>query len=344
MDKKNKSKKNAGKIIPFPNLEERLLTKGMDALKERRFKEALQIFKQCSSLQPNHPEIEIGIVVCLIELGLYEDAKEQCERLLRENVGDYFYVLQIYMTILIQLSEYDKVVSILEVLFEEEKIPEEHARGLFHLLEFSRKSSDRAAEQKKSQVLSDLDQLSERLNNGTANEQLYVIQQLRKVGSIGHWLDPLKKILANHHSHPVIQSLILQLLSEKEIEEPIVIAKFGRICEVNPITLTNIFEDPFTIQVLNRLEDHLGHVNPTLYEAIKELWELFLFVLYPFPPEPANISLWAGALHKYGYQLFGIDVTNNEIQELYNVKTDMLEEAYGQLLEAEKISTMNLNE
>ena len=337
--KKKKQSKN-GKIIPFPNLEDRLLNKGMDALNEKRFKDALQFFNQFTAHNPNYPEVEVGIVVCLLELGLYEDAKERCERLLQEDIGDYFNVLQIYITILIQLSEYDKVVTILEALFEEERVPAEHAGELFHLLEFSRKSSGHLYGHSSSQYESSVNvqAIGHQLENGTISEQLQAIQNLRKESSITELTDVLKNVLGDRGNHPVIQSMVLQLMIEKEIQGSVVVQKFDWTMKLNLDEAIAIFEHPFTIQVLNKLEDVLINENPTLFEAVKELWERFLFVLFPFQPDPREVMVWAGALHKFGYQLFGIDITNEEIEDIYHIEIDIVDRACGQILEVEKLS------
>lgn len=336
---KKKKQRNNSKIIPFPNLEDRLLNNGMEALKEKRYKDALQFFNQFTAYNQSYPEVQVGIVVCLLELGLYEDAKEKCERLLQEDIGDYFNVMQIYITILIQLSEYDKVVTILEALFEEEKVPPEYAGELFHLLEFSRKSSNRlygSSSQIESAV--NIQALGHILENGNISEQLQAIQNLRKETTISEIMEVLKNVVGDRHTHPVIQSMVLQLMIEKGIHESVVIQKFDWTMKLDLDEVIEIFEHPFTIQVLNKLEDILIHENPTLFDAVKELWERFLFVLFPFQPKPLDLNVWAGALHKFGYQLFGIDISDEEIEDIYHVEINRINQACQQILEVEKLS------
>lgn len=336
---KKKKQSNNSKIIPFPNLEDRLLHEGMEALKEKRYKEALQFFNQFEIYNQSYPEVQIGIVVCLLELGLYEDAKEKCERLLQEDIGNYFNVMQIYTTILIQLSEYDKVVTILEALFEEEKIPAEHAEELFHLLEFSRKSSDHSNGPRNPMESSvNIQALGHILENGNISEQLQAIQNLKHEPTISELTEVLKNVLGNRTTHPVIQSMVLQLMIEKEIHDSVVIQKFDWTMKLNLDEAIEIFEHPFTIQVLNKLEDILIHENPTLFDAVKELWERFLFVLFPFQPEPLDVSVWSGALHKFGYQLFGIDIADEEIEAIYHIEIDRIDVACQQIMEVEKLS------
>ena len=52
----------------------------------------------------------------------------------------------------------------------------------------------------------------------------------------------------------------------------------------------------FIPQVLSVLDDTLGNENPTLYQAVEELWRRHIYVLYPFQPKYSNRELWAAAL------------------------------------------------
>lgn len=334
--KKNKqtSKDN---IIPFPKLEERLLDRGMEALKDSQYKHALQIFNQLSEYnRDQYPEVEIGIVVCLLELGLYEDAKDKCERLLKEDVGDYFNIIQIYITILIQQSEFSEVVTLLETLFEEERIPPEHAEELFHLLEFSRKSIENNIDQEIPIVY--IDDIAQQLLNGSIEEQLQVIQKLRNEPALIKIIDTIKLVLENDKSHPIIQSMLLHLIMERQINDIFVINKFQRTMTVKLSDLKNIFDQSFTVEVLNILDDILGIENPTLFDNVKQLWERYLFAIYPFQPEVQQARSWAAALHKLGYELFGIDISDHELKAIYDVNNKVVASAYKQLVEAEKIS------
>lgn len=336
--KKNK-KNRQGKIIPFPKLEERLLDRGMELLEEKQYKDALQIFNQLISYHSHYPEVEIGIVVCLLELGLYEDAKEKCERLLQHDVGDYFKVLQIYITILIQLSEYDKVATMLEALFEEEKIPSEYAEELFHLLEFSRKRKDNQIEEGSFNI----EDLEHQLLYGHTDQQIYAVQKLRDKSNLSPIIDSLRTILQNEHVNPIIQSMVIQLMIEKQINETFVIRKFQKTIKIVPGQLKNIFDESFTIEVLNKLDDILGQENPTLFESVKQLWERFLFAIFPFKPEPQQVMLWAAALHKFGYKLYGIEITNEEINRIYRVEKEDVKRIYHEIMEVEKLSIIGTN-
>lgn len=63
------------------------------------------------------------MAICFLEIGELEEARGICEKMLKEGQGHYFTVLQVYMTILIQLRQYDKVKETIEAVLEENKLP-----------------------------------------------------------------------------------------------------------------------------------------------------------------------------------------------------------------------------
>src|SRR5690606_8883706 len=110
----------------FPKLKERLMEKGLEALTNKKFSEALTFLTQAQEFERGNHEIELGIVICLFEMGELEQAKENCLVMLKEDVGDYFHVLQIYVTILIQLGQYDEVKTTIEAVLDEDAVPPEY--------------------------------------------------------------------------------------------------------------------------------------------------------------------------------------------------------------------------
>lgn len=134
-------KKNA-KIIPFPHLKDRLVEKGMSSLKEKKYQEALELFSEAMKYDDTESDLHLGMAICFLELGELEEAESVCEKMLKEGYGHYFTVLQVYMTILIQLKKYEEVKSTIEAVLEENQLPAESAEQFYKLLDFSRKMTD----------------------------------------------------------------------------------------------------------------------------------------------------------------------------------------------------------
>lgn len=328
-------KKKSSKVIPFPNLKKRLIDKGMEALKDKSFQEALSLFREAEEMdREDEAEINFGIALCLMELGQLEEAKNICKKMLMEDIGDYFTVLQVYLTILIQLRQYEEVQVTIEAVLEENRLPVQNAEQFYKLLDFSRKMNETG------EVDLD-DEYPQDINLENEHEQIMFIQSLKNQ-NIVKYMEQLKQILANPSSNPMIKTLILQLLMDHEIDKEVIVHKFGETMNIKPSSLTDISELAFTNKVLNILDDTLGNENPTLFEAVKELWIRHLYVLFPFPPAPSNEKLWAAALHIVGYEMHGIEIEMEEISELYHLSSNMIQEISRKIYQLEEISYVQI--
>ncbi|THE15270.1 tetratricopeptide repeat protein [Bacillus timonensis] len=339
MDKQNKDKKQ-DKIIPFPKLKERLMEKGLEALSSKKFNEALALLKQAKELETGNHEIELGIVICLFELGELEKAKENCLEMLKEDVGDYFHVLQIYVTILIQLGQYDEVQSTIEAVLDEDAVPPQHLEHLTQLLELSKRmlvadGVEKEIEYVNKNVEEELQNVL--YNEGIVGKQIATIQSLKEL-NIRKYLNLLIPFLVIPENHPIVKTIIIQLLATNQVDLEVEVEKFGETIKVNPKNLVDPSMSPFTNQVLSILEEQLENENPTLYETAKEIWLRHLFVLYPFTLEEEEPSKYAATLHLYSAELHGMVIENQTLEQIYGVNLFELKQTLDKLEKVERFS------
>jgi tetratricopeptide (TPR) repeat protein len=332
-------------VIQFPKLKERLIEKGLEALKSKKYNDALSLLLQAQELAGEHDEIDLGIVLCLLELGELEEAKDRCKLMLHQDIGDYFNVLQVYLTILIQLRQYQEVKETIEAVLEEDQVPSKYAESFYQLLELSKKmilSGDELYELDEESEDRVEYTLSERiqeilLDREDRNEQAAFVHSIKEY-SVHKYLELLNQFLGNPTKDPMIKTLLLQIMMEQNVQDQMVVEKFGETIQVVPAAMGDILSDEYSMLVLRYLEDRLGNENPTLYEVTKELWMRVLFVLFPFIPDEENPSIWSAALHLYGYELHGIEIENSELEELYGVTIFQLKQAIDKIQKIEEIS------
>lgn len=294
-------------VILFPGLIQKLAEKGMAALKEKKYYDALTYFNQSTELDPEHAQARYGLVITNIELNRLDEAKKYCESMLREGIGDYYEVLQVYVSLLIQLSAYNEVVDLLEVVIQEDKLPAEMAETFYQLLDFSRNMTEENesvitdAPMDEQSFLPPPAELLTELKEGNPDEQWGAIQQLsyHKLEDVE---DAYRNFLESPYQHPVLKSYILQLLKEMESTGTFVVHKFGEDFTIELHT-EDLFHETFGVKVIERLEEELADDNPTLFDIVQQVWWHYLFALYPKKPEPANVDLWACALHETGRDL-----------------------------------------
>ncbi|WLR44110.1 tetratricopeptide repeat protein [Bacillus carboniphilus] len=322
------------KIIPFPNVSDRLVSKGMDALKEKKYIQAKDFFTEALKWDKDHSEVQLGLAICLMEMGDLKEAKELCKNMLFEDQGDYFTVLQIYLSILVQSGEYVEVQSMIEALLEENKLPASQVESFYKLLHLSRKMNDQKNQkQSVERIKVDLD---------ASPEQHTAFLQLINRDNINQHLDILQEILTYKFIHPVIKSMTLTLLKENQINQSFIVKKFNEQLEVNPYLLDDLSEMSFTLEVLNELEAILAQENPSLFEVVKEIWIRYLYVYYPIQPISQGRKNWAAALHLIGHQFHGIECDLVEICEQYQANKDDVNECIDQLNQNEEISYFDL--
>lgn len=316
-------KSNKNNIIRFPNLNGRLLEKGMDSLKSKKYDESLSCFEQLLHSDPMHAQGNLGLVLSLVELGRLHEAKKRCDRMLKEGIGEYYDVLQIYLSILVQLSEYITVVSVIEAVLEEQKIPADKAETFYQLLQFSRKVIEQEGipevkrdPEPKVNENPDFHTLKELLSSDRADSQWIAVQQLKRLGA--EITVPLfESFLIDEKKHPAVKSLILQYLKENQINKIVKLEKYGQTDEVDIAELIELNEHPFYKEVRTLIQDELEQENPSLLDIALAVWKDYALALYPFSPQPENKLLWFEASVMAASILCGIEESmESEDEEL----------------------------
>lgn len=329
-------KKVKDKVVLFPGLVEKLVAKGMNYLKEKNFSKACAFFEQALEIEPDHPQGRFGVALSLIEQSRLEEAKKVTEKMLKEDIGNYYDILQVHISLLVQLGQYGEVVSMLEVIIAEEKLPANLAESFYQLLHFSRQMEEDGT---KIEIDEDLKQPPEELIHmlyyGSMEKQLLAIQMLGKM-SITNFIDAIKEFLVSEQNDPVLKSIALQLLKEKNLDEEIAIHKFGKETTINVADLEDVFHEKFGKNTLEILAVHLENDNPSLFEMVSQTWWHYLFAIYPISPKPLNPSLWAAAVHRVGVEVIGLDWDDLEIASKYDVVVDEMLACFTEIMKVEK--------
>ncbi|QFT90098.1 hypothetical protein FIU87_15645 [Bacillus sp. THAF10] len=305
------------KIVEFPNLKHRLLEKAMETMKEKKFQEALELFLQARENNYAYAEVELGMVVCYMELGQLTEAKNRCKKMLQEDIGDYFHVLQIYITILIQLKEYEEVKTTIEAILEEDKLPAQYAQSFYQLLEFARKMLPQGKEQVEFEPEYGEDERLH-LQDASTQKQFEIIQSLKQ-RNIRPLIPEIQDYLKEELHHPVLKTFLVHILKEQGWDKEMEIVKLGQRVDFNPTSLKSGEEDPFLNKVITILEDKVESENPTLFESLKEMLVRIHTVLCPLSFDPDHPAAWAAGLHSVGGEMFGLGLNDEDLGDEYSV-------------------------
>lgn len=284
-------KKKHHDVVIFPKWKKQLEKDSLEALKEKRYHEALDYIEQLEKYQAASNEILTGKIISLIELKRYDDAIALCRTLMAEDPDNYFKYLHIYITILFQASKYREVIEILDEIFEHEQIPSTYINPFRQLYELSKKF---VGEEQTAGSRRNVERFIHNLRQGSLKEQWHSLSQVREEDA-RNFLHMIKPFLTDQKLNPVIKTGILQWLHEQNVEQEFDVEKFGEIHRVNPVQLRDIMEQDVAKEIMSHL-DELEHINPTLLEFARQILYRFLYIYYPFFPEKNSTRIIARAI------------------------------------------------
>ncbi|MBC1805770.1 hypothetical protein HCJ40_01880 [Listeria sp. FSL L7-0993] len=135
-------------------------------------------------------------------------------------------------------------------------------------------------------------------------EQLEFLQEARFL-EIDTFLPAFRDFLADDHFSPFVQSMIFELMQEKEINEEFKIRKVEKEGTFNPSLVPMLAENKFAEDLFAGLAEMLEHSNPSLLEQVLGIIQQHLFMLYPFELEPKEVDVWVHAYYKWANAMYG---------------------------------------
>jgi tetratricopeptide (TPR) repeat protein len=339
--KKREQVKRKDNIIYFPGLDKRLTDKGLESLEKKKFHEAIPLLEEARELDPDNENILIGLVLAYFEAGAFKKAKVLANEMLLKGIGDYFQMVDLYLTVLIQLHEYREIVTTIEALLDEKEIPPEKHDHFLTMLQFSRRMAEGREQQDNEQEEDSEVSALNLLEIDDINEQMIIVANLADK-NIRPYLDEITNYLKFEAGHPFIKTLVLNLLKEQEINRELIVKKFAIEKKVIPIKLPEVREQPKMLAVKALLAEHLESNNPGLYENALSIVERTFLISYPFELEPNSAEAWAAAYDMLVQEYLGMDAEISKIARNYGAEPVEIENARVQIETIEKNSYPNI--
>lgn len=274
--------KKEKKIIAFPGMVERLLVQAEMHVDQYEYKKAVELLEQ--AFQHEEPDAQyLGMYAyCLYEIKQYEQSKIACETLLEQNPPHYFEVMELYLTVCMQLKQFKQVEKLIESMKKERIIPPEQQEKFDRLQALNANVSQLKEQQEKLEEPVNKDEWFEvetfiRL---AKEEQLIVIQQLTE-RNIRPITNELVNILQHEQTHPFVKSLILILLVEQEVSAQVTLSKFGETVVVDTKSLPLPTSMPKFIALTEELYD-VFEQEPSTLEMVQFMLSKHAIVMYPF--------------------------------------------------------------
>jgi len=313
MNKRDSKKDN---VILFPGLEKRLLEKGLDYLKQKKYRDAIQFLEQAQVHDPENSDIYVGLVLANFEAGYVKQAKQIAAQMLRGGLGDYIQVIDLYLMILVQLNEYEEIVSTIEALLDEKEIPADKQEHFTRMLEFGRRMLEGGPEMEEATEVEPEGVSLGLFDLQDPKDQVMIAARLTKE-NIRPYIKEIKEYLASEQGHPFQKTMLLNILKEQEYAEETDVRKFGWEKSFIPPRLPDLKDYIAMNDVIQILGDELENADPVLFENILSLIERHFFLIYPFDLPNGGAEAWAAAYHFMANEYYGFDEPLESFAELY---------------------------
>ncbi|MDQ0975638.1 tetratricopeptide (TPR) repeat protein [Neobacillus niacini] len=340
--KKRERAKRKDNIIFLPGLEKRLTDKGLESLQNKRYQEAITLLEEAKAHDPENSDILIGLVLAYFEAGAYIKAKDLANEMLLKGIGEYFHMVDLYLTILIQLHEYQEIVSTIEALFDEKEIPPDRHDHFLTILQFSKRMADNSQQEPMEEAKEETHLKELKLSSlKNLNEQMLAISSLAEK-NIRPYMDEIKEYLNSESGHPFLKTMLLTLLKEQEYDKKIEVKKFNEDLSLIPTELPDVQTQPRMKEIEKILEAKLENSDPVLFENMKGMVERIFFISYPFVLKPEAARAWAAAFHLLVLDYLGGEPDVDDISDEYEISTEKIEQALAKIRELEEISYPNI--
>lgn len=282
--KKKNNITSFGNVVVFPGAVDQLINQAQSHVLNSQFHLANDCFEKALQFTEGDEFILTAYAYSLYEVKSFEKAKEICEEVLKLGPEMYLDVMELYLTVCMQLKQFKQVEQIIESLIDEGAIPDEQMDKFHRLKELNASIAENA------EFTEDVQFIEEQMDSNTfqlhsflsiaPSEQMNLIHTLSMV-NIRPYVTDLKKIIESDSTHPFIKSLVLILFVEQQVDEEIMISKFDKEVVVNPTNLKLPTKMPQFEEISNLLTSKLEQ-EPSTLEMVEHLIAKHAIVTYPF--------------------------------------------------------------
>lgn len=268
-------------IIVFPGAAQKLIKEGHHFAEEYQYEKAVECFEKAFLYEEGDEATLSAYAYALYELKAYEKAKDVCAQLLAMGTSLYVEVMELYITVCMQLKEYHQVEALIDALIEENALPPAQLEKFERLKELNMEVAKNLQQKEEVQALIEEHEFDiTTFSELKPNEQALRLHRLIDT-NIRQLKQELKEIIECENIHPFVRSLALILLVEQEVSIEVNVTKFERAKKVNPAHLQLPTQLPQYAQVKKIVENKLEQ-DPTTLEMVQYLMAKHAIVTYPF--------------------------------------------------------------
>ncbi|MEK4759287.1 hypothetical protein MHH85_03425 [Viridibacillus sp. FSL E2-0187] len=270
-------------VIVFPGAIDKLIADGHHFAEHYQYDLAVQALSEALQYTEGDESTLSVYAFSLYEIRNFEKAKEACEKLLAIGPHKYIEAMELYLTVCMELKEFNQVEELIRSLLEEQVIPEESIPKFIRLQELNARIAENLIQTDEPVIDFKFDSTELQLNHFFSlsyMKQFQLLQSIRQV-NIRHIKEEIVAIIEDDRIHPLLQSEALLLLVNQQVDTTVNVTKFNVQCTVNPSELAEPSALPVTKAVLSVVEDELQQ-EPSALDMVQYLIHRHIVVTYPF--------------------------------------------------------------
>lgn len=273
MMKRKEPLRKKGNMIVFPGVVERTLELAHEHAEYYRYEEAVDEFEKAFSLQEPTTRSLLAYAYCLYEVRAFQEARDVCERVLTHPNIPMVEVMELYLTVCMELKEYAHVTTLATSLLEQ-PLNDEQREKIERILSLNEKIVERIDGQQH------VDEKLDQFLTMPIHEQDQFVSTLFQQ-NIRPYKETLIRYVEDASVHPLIRATLLTIFCEQQIDCIIRYPIEARIVEVNPIDLVGSPFDMPQFTELMALAEHQLDADPTKQELVEELIKRHALYVYP---------------------------------------------------------------
>lgn len=282
-------------VIIFPGIYERFVREGERYLSEQQYEKAVQAFEGAIQLEPASEQFLFSYALALYETKDFKRAKEIVLLALKSGNGDHMVVMELYLTILIHLEEYEEVEMSTQALIEEGLVPPNMLSKFIYLRDLNRRLSIRYGEEEPAEMepLFTLESFKEK-DLFFQQQFLTSLEGVKLRKSIGL----LEEIVESVDVPPSIITFSLMLLKEVGYDQLVTVQKYGQTRKVIPKEIVLPGQDLKSQAVLDEVAKRLEK-DPSKLQFVDGAIRKFTINAFPFSWDEDSVETIAKAYIGY---------------------------------------------
>lgn len=282
-------------VFIFPGTYERLVREGERYLSEQKYEEAVQAFEGAIQLEPTSEEFLFSYAIALYETKDYPNAKSISLLALESGHGDYMLLMELYLTVLIHLEEYEEVELSAQALIEEGLVPPDMLSKFIYLRDLNRRLAFRYSEDEVVEVEAPMSFVEFK------EKDLYSQQQFLtslKGTSLKRSICLLEEIVESSDVPSSIITFTLMLLKEINYDRKVIVQKYGEKREVIPKDIVLPGQDLHSQAILEEVGRKLEK-DPSKLQFVDGAIRKFTINAFPFSWGEYSVEMIADAYIQY---------------------------------------------